>query len=50
MLDGATLTRTYDVVAAVAMASRTASRWGARESPNAATTSDVPAWTPGASW
>ncbi len=50
MLDGAKVSATYDVVAAVAMATRTASRWGARESPNPATTSDVPTWTASASW
>lgn len=48
MLDGAMVKGTYDVAAAVALATWSASRWGARESP--ATTSDVPAWTPGASW
>lgn len=47
MLDGTMVKGTYDVVGAVAMAT---SRWGARQSPSSTSTSDVPAWTPGATW
>lgn len=50
MLDGAKVARTYDVAAAVAMATRVAFRWGARESQSSTSAIDVPAWTPRASW